>query len=562
MSSFWGYSLRGNDFIDDQDEDDGAPDDLSTKSHLPNETDMLNDLDLSTREEAAVYKPNPWTIAKINAASRRPGGTDTNAAKKQPRSRGLGPTTRNPAKSHKADMLHIPRKRPSVSGKASSAARIASGSGQSQDIPQHPLRPTAVRPHTVLEGYYQRKPVGRPDITKITVTGPRLLAQGFPLPSATIMDNTTPQPGFEDATTAVMLSTNNPPILSTNRPDSSSLVPSTSAILSGQLSPHVSPAPPPRNLLPRTSGYNSSPLAPSRAKGLNHAFLSSPLRPPRNPNAFDTGFSSNATKIFQTKQPANFAPLGNGMNYAPPNLLPLPPSSPLLPSSPIPMKSPTSLCAVENSAPVRSRKRNISPPPSPPVKKRPKKDPYEYMRAIEEADDSSWSTLPARGKNKDPPPVLKTSGAFRLPPKFRPAPIGVDANVKKSGMSADSTRRVVTFLPPPLVAPQKPTTERAERSQLAYPSPTRASLLTVNNRSVDRSPQPVISTMQYPLSPPASDPPFAFQVPDQRSDDDVLLPFDADATERTYPTVRRLTSEVGSIWLNESSSGQGLMKSW
>ncbi|KAF9489616.1 hypothetical protein BDN71DRAFT_1455841 [Pleurotus eryngii] len=184
------------------------------------------------------------------------------------------------------------------------------------------------------------------------------------------------------------------------------------------------------------------------------------------------------------------------------------------------------------------------------------------MRAIEEADDSSWSTLPARGKNKDPPSVFKTSGAFRLPSKFRPTLTGVDANVKKSGMSADSTRRVVTFLPPPMVAPQKPTNEGAERSQLAYPSPTHANFLAANNRPVDRSPQPAIRAMQYPPSPPTSDPPFAFQVPDQKSDDDVLLPFDADAIERTYPTVRRLTSEVGGILLNESLSGQGLMESW
>lgn len=141
--------------------------------------------------------------------------------------------------------------------------------------------------------------------------------------------------------------------------------------------------------------------------------------------------------------------------------------------------------------------------------------------------------------------MFKTSGAFRLPSKFRPALTGVDANVKKSGMRADSTRRVVTFLPDPLVAPQKPTNEDAERSQLAYPSPTHSNLHSVNNRLTDRSRQPTVRTMEYPPSPPTSDPPFAFQVPDQKSEDDVLLPFDSDATERKYPTVRRLTSEVG-----------------
>lgn len=141
--------------------------------------------------------------------------------------------------------------------------------------------------------------------------------------------------------------------------------------------------------------------------------------------------------------------------------------------------------------------------------------------------------------------MFKTSGAFRLPSKFRPALTGVDANVKKSGMSADSTRRVVTFLPTPLAAAQKPTNEDAERPQLAYPSPTHSNLLAVTNRPIDRSPQPNARAIQYLPSPPTSDPPFAFQVPDQNSDDDLLLPFDAVATEKKYPAVRRLTSEVG-----------------
>ncbi|KAG6837091.1 hypothetical protein H0H93_014983 [Arthromyces matolae] len=40
-------------------------------SMISNETKLLNDLDLSSREETVLYKANPFSIAKINAASRK-----------------------------------------------------------------------------------------------------------------------------------------------------------------------------------------------------------------------------------------------------------------------------------------------------------------------------------------------------------------------------------------------------------------------------------------------------------------------------------------------------------
>ncbi|KAJ7582559.1 hypothetical protein C8J56DRAFT_1098149 [Mycena floridula] len=59
----WSFNLRRGGYESDSDSD--------SEPHLPSsETDLINDLDLSTRHEEASFKPNPFNIARINAASR------------------------------------------------------------------------------------------------------------------------------------------------------------------------------------------------------------------------------------------------------------------------------------------------------------------------------------------------------------------------------------------------------------------------------------------------------------------------------------------------------------
>ena len=63
--SNWAFNLRSYQ-RDDSDSEGG--------DHAPSITtdaQLSKDLDLSSRHEEVVYKPNPWNIAKINAASRR-----------------------------------------------------------------------------------------------------------------------------------------------------------------------------------------------------------------------------------------------------------------------------------------------------------------------------------------------------------------------------------------------------------------------------------------------------------------------------------------------------------
>lgn len=55
---------------DDSNSDTGSPTAPSSASALSTDARLIQELDLSRRHDEALYKPNPWTIAKINAATR------------------------------------------------------------------------------------------------------------------------------------------------------------------------------------------------------------------------------------------------------------------------------------------------------------------------------------------------------------------------------------------------------------------------------------------------------------------------------------------------------------
>ncbi|GLB38929.1 hypothetical protein LshimejAT787_0600910 [Lyophyllum shimeji] len=69
--SEWSFSCRTTPYsaYSDSDDSDASVSD-SGHDKKSDETELLKDLDLSSREETVVYKPNPFSIAKINAASR------------------------------------------------------------------------------------------------------------------------------------------------------------------------------------------------------------------------------------------------------------------------------------------------------------------------------------------------------------------------------------------------------------------------------------------------------------------------------------------------------------
>lgn len=47
-----------------------SSDDEADKTKSSTDAELAKELDLSTREDNAVFKPTPWTIAKLNAASK------------------------------------------------------------------------------------------------------------------------------------------------------------------------------------------------------------------------------------------------------------------------------------------------------------------------------------------------------------------------------------------------------------------------------------------------------------------------------------------------------------
>ena len=126
----WSFNLRSADsgFFDSDDDDDENVRNAGTYSCLPpSSSQTLQQIDLAAREDSALYKPNPWSIARINAASRSrqpnatlkpaskkpaakkpPQGTIVDAFKRQAQK----PITTNP--SAQANRQHIPSQKPAL----------------------------------------------------------------------------------------------------------------------------------------------------------------------------------------------------------------------------------------------------------------------------------------------------------------------------------------------------------------------------------------------------------------------------------------------------------------
>lgn len=78
----WSHNLRHNTYLFDSDDDSdddsppdrdsglGSSDDSGQCAPISEDAKLIKDLDLSSRHDEAVFKPNPWSIAKVNAAVR------------------------------------------------------------------------------------------------------------------------------------------------------------------------------------------------------------------------------------------------------------------------------------------------------------------------------------------------------------------------------------------------------------------------------------------------------------------------------------------------------------
>lgn len=93
-SALWSRNLRQNNFADSDSDSEpdppgreaclGSSEGSSTlQQPISEDARFMLDLDLSSRHDEAVFKPNPWSIAKVNAAVRpRPTASDAPLASK------------------------------------------------------------------------------------------------------------------------------------------------------------------------------------------------------------------------------------------------------------------------------------------------------------------------------------------------------------------------------------------------------------------------------------------------------------------------------------------------
>lgn len=130
-----------------------------------------------------------------------------------------------------------------------------------------------------------------------------------------------------------------------------------------------------------------------------------------------------------------------------------------------------------------------------------------------------------------PSTKIKTSGIFRIPG------LGNDPVVQKSGISATSSARVITFLPTPLLVDdsQKKNDPKVKPSdqiqQFSSPTSSPVSKFSFNaNDEVDEFPE-------RPSSPPTSD-------PIHHDDDDIVLRWNPGEVRKRYADIPRKVAEV------------------
>ncbi|KAJ7619218.1 hypothetical protein DFH06DRAFT_1482997 [Mycena polygramma] len=473
----WTFNLRANQANQDSDSDD---DDEPTTNSISEETRLLQELDISHREETVVYKPNPFSIAKINAAARRPAASaplvvhrPTKPALKKPTGRivdsfkkaekkslNANPAMRPKAKDHPPSADSIPPPLPkaphTTTSTADSIPRMDDPRVQSITPKQTHVIPTNISssgPGDVLPPranelnahisttFPPSKSVSKKfrPLVPVSFSSP-LRAQPLEPRSATIT-NPAPRNQFSFSSPLRPTQFSSTSVLNPSAPTKyppASQIPTNAIVhpphsnnVSGGIASNYSLQP--TNFAARQFHHTLAPLTTSPPTAVRTAVSAAdnarvphvgPIDRPAEASSTQSRSTPSAYKQPQPRRQQVFD---------------LPPSSPI--RSPIPAPSPS----------PRSRRTTARKPVSPKkasrTLKRQTSDAYDYFRSD---PDDNWSTLPTRKKFKAAEPGkaqskgIKTTALFRLP--------GTSTKGKITGMSATSERRVVTFLPPPLKA--------------------------------------------------------------------------------------------------------------
>jgi hypothetical protein len=299
--SIWGFSLRHS-FCDS--DDDSNPE-LSPENVVAGDEKLLRDLDLAARPDEAKFRANPWSIAKVNAASKP---TIGNSEKLSHVSREGGATRVNGAKLKESGVAlrsgATAKKKKGALANAFDGQRTSTGKRKVEDLASSAFKskrssPASTRqsPHTSMSSSANRDTTS--DLAQEArkrrmqaINDALAVDQGSPTTRASKITSTTdmhhPSPSNEPALTAFTLppTTDSPNSLLPHMPDHSSapLSLSTSSNQNPSLPEHrisdVSKyARPPTNA-PHQSEPSSLATVPSKPDPLSHSFsrpfLSSP----------------------------------------------------------------------------------------------------------------------------------------------------------------------------------------------------------------------------------------------------------------------------------------------
>ncbi|KAG6379889.1 hypothetical protein JVT61DRAFT_10451 [Boletus reticuloceps] len=421
-TDMWSSSYRRVGYVSDSDSDPDIDANAVAKPET-NDTHLIREMDLAARHETVEYRPNPWRIARMNAASRPP---PPNPA-----------PVRTPAPARSSPR---PQPKPIVEAFKKQVKRGTRG-----DLP------------VVRDG---RAHLG---------DGPHTFATNFDAKPRQGCDN----PQNRD----LAQGRSRPQLLAAHKPQSGSTICEVEAFKSRK-STHISTIPgqpnAPRPFMPsgiklgarssltppigdRTTPYHSSPGPRSHAHVSAHTMR--PSLPPPGP-ALIVGMNSRPTKTNNAISAAGHGTppkwLSVALDQGPPPVPPLLPEPRHFATGPPHTRTPEPkhkrLASPEPITPPRKTPRVLAPrPPTAPASAS-NRCPTAYAFGQDDDPDGDWSTLgrtrrkrgtPTKRAAKPKPSGMKQSGHFRLPLLGLVAP---------TPTRATEVRRVITYLPPPMAS--------------------------------------------------------------------------------------------------------------
>ncbi|KAF7311063.1 hypothetical protein HMN09_00650100 [Mycena chlorophos] len=579
----WAFNFRTPDYdSDDSDDDQQQP------APASDDTKLLQDIDLGLREEAVVYRPNPFSIAKQNAACR------TNRVQSVPEK--AAPSKAPPKKPTGRIVDCFMAQKPAASGKKPSAA-LEKRNAPPKSIPRPTTLPspkfpghdanaslpaqaapdettnahisTLVDAQSVIAAVdASPRPSSRPKTPLPPVqpapqcpapltsaNSPQITdASNYPIPRATLVPRRPvlpqtfsspskfPESFLQDAPSSLSSPalTSNSTVLDNfmNRPPKPRNLSSRLRQIPRVKPPAIQPTPPsfphpqllaPQSQRPPASSPGQQPMLPSV---LSHATQSQ--RPsmwvPGPRTAFQQPVPPSDRSVHATHTPVPPQAIEHSSVTAVSSIasratsVPSRRFEPPIPASPTYLPNSSPIQTPSPSPPPRIRK--AAPPPKAPlrpVKRQRSDDAYNFDP---QDPDQQWSTLPSRKAAARP--AIQTTKAFRMPllapAKFRGG--------RTTGISASSSKRVITFLPPPMNS-AKVVRISHHMTQITRPTNEQPRLLVATlpnglaSVPLHPTPQPTIPLLRTPRhlpvlmhssptsmhSPPTSDPITEFPEP-------------------------------------------------